>query len=499
MRRVLVGACSMVALGLAVSAAPGCGSSNDDSTFDGGSSGGDVDGMAPCTGIACGMGDTGAKPNCVGLECMQVPCDNGGKTTVSGIVYDPAGKVPIYNATVYVPNAPLADIPDGAKTCDRCDAAVSGKPIAITSTDTAGRFTLENVPIASKVPLVIQIGKWRRQVELPSVAKCTDTAVDKSLTTLPKNRTQGNIPRMALSTGGADPLQCLLRKMGVDDSEFGVAGSDARIHLYAGGGFTEGATPKPASSKFAASVSNGASYASSATLWASVASLQNYDLVLLSCEGDENETTAGAAKPDAAKQALYDYAKGGGRVFASHYHEVWLRKSPEAAVKSIATWADPERQPPAVGNPAATAVNADISGTFPKAVAMKDWLTQQNALVGGKLPIFDARHNVDAVSAGGLQWISLPNPNAASINAVQYMSFNTPVGAADAAVCGRVVFSNLHVGAGMQGGVSDSPQAAFPDGCQTTDLSAQQKALEFMLFDLSSCVQKDDAAIQAPR
>jgi hypothetical protein len=497
MRRALLGAFSVVVLGVTVSAAPGCGSSDDNSTFDGGSSGGDPD-ASVCTGIACGMGDTGAKPGCVGLECQQVPCDNGGKTTVSGIVYDPAGKVPIYNATVYVPNAPLADIPDGAKTCDRCDAAVSGKPIAITATDTSGKFTLENIPVGDKVPLVVQIGKWRRKIEIPSVAKCADTPLDKSLTRLPKNRAEGNIPRIALSTGGADPLQCLLRKIGVDDAEFGLTGSESRIHLYAGGGFTQG-TPKPASSKFAASLNAGASYPSSETLWSSVAALQSYDLVLLSCEGDENEATAGAAKPDASKQALYDYAKGGGRVFASHYHEVWLRKSPEASVKSIATWADPEKAPPAAGNPATTAVNADISASFPKAVAMKEWLTNQNALASGKLPIFDARHNVDAVSASGLDWISLLNPNAGNGPAVQYMSFNTPVGAADDAVCGRVVFSNLHVGAGSQGGVSDDPQAAFPDGCQTIDLSAQQKALEFMLFDLSSCVQKDDAAIVAPR
>jgi hypothetical protein len=495
MRRLLCASLSLGALTMVVSAMPACGG-DDSSTFGNGGSGGDDSGGA-CTALSCPSAE-GGKPGCVGLECQQTPCEGAAETTVSGTVFDPAGKVPVYNATVYVPNAPLAAIPEGASTCDRCDAAVSGKPIAITATDTSGHFTLKNVPVGDKVPLVIQIGKWRRKVEIPAVARCTDTAVDAAITRLPRNRTEGDIPRIALTTGGADPLQCLLRKIGLDDAEFGVAGSESRVHLYAGGGFTSG-TPKPASKQFAASLNGGASFGSAETFWSDVANLKKYDVVLLSCEGDENETTAGSAKPSTAKQALYDYAKGGGRVFASHYHEVWLRKSPENLVKGVASWADPEKPPPATGNPATTAVNADISGTFPKAIAMKDWLTKQGALSGGKLPIFDARHNVDAVGSNALDWISALNPNASNGPAVQYMTFNTPVGAAEDAVCGRVVFSNLHVGAGTQAGLSDDPQAAFPTGCQTQDLSAQQKALEFMLFDLSSCIQKDDAAIQPPR
>jgi hypothetical protein len=99
-----------------------------------------------------------------------------------------------------------------------------------------------------------------------------------------------------------------------------------------------------------------------------------------------------------------------------------------------------------------------------------------------------------AIAPFSQQWVYTGSPAN-----VQYMTINTPVEEAEnvAALCGRLVHTDLHVTAGM-GSDSSDMDTPFPGGCTTDDLSPQEKALEFILLDLGSCVQKEDTIPEPP-
>ena len=453
-------------------------------------------------------GNVGGGHDCVNLECRQStcrqgqctqpPCTGGAatRTTVSGTIYDPAGKVPLYNIAVYVPNADLEPIADGP-SCDPCDPAtgtslLSGSPIALTKTDTAGRFTLGieggDVPSGSDVPLVIQVGKWRRQITLPSaVTACQDNPIDNpDLLRLPRNQDEGHIPKMALTTGELDALECLLRKVGIDESEFTPESGSGRVNFYAGGGGT---------SSYDARLNGGAAITpvhpggGASDWWDSVDNLKKYDIILHACEGSQGQFSGNqqprSAKSQQARQALQTFADLGGRVFASHWHVYWFEQGP-AAFRSIATFNHRSGLP----NPYTATIDANRT-------ALTDWMMNVGgSTTRGQVLLRQNASNttVDAVTGGNIsqRWIYAADRNP---QAVTYLQANTPVPPEGSGQCGKVVLSDLHVsgGAGSGGDAgagpgSDQPNRPFPTGCVTTELSPQEKVLEFMLFDIASCV-----------
>jgi hypothetical protein len=199
-----------------------------------------------------------------------------------------------------------------------------------------------------------------------------------------------------------------------------------------------------------------------------------YDIVLLSCEGQETTNINPIA--------LLDYTAGGGRVFASHFHYVWFNSGPFNAMP-LATWTP--------GDNDMFTIQADVEtklpsgASFPKGEAMQSWLDNVGVLHDGTFQIEEAKHNADVGPSNTLStpWI-LADKSANPPGATQYFSFDTPLGAAPANVCGRVVYSDLHVA----GASHDDPSLPVPAECNPEPLSPQEDALEFMLFDLSSCL-----------
>jgi hypothetical protein len=435
------------------------GSGGQGGSITGGSGGAAGAGIAGRTGSG-GPGGQGVPGVCTGLACAIDKCDGRPKTTVKGAVYDPAGQRPLYNVMVYVPNAALDPIAEGV-SCQRCDATASGRPVASALTDPTGRFTMENVPVGTNVPVVIQIGKWRRELRLPEVKACQDNVFDGTETfRLPRDQSEGHLPKIAMTRGGADSLECLMKRIGVADSEFTNPDGAGRVNIFHETGDSD-------------KYSSGATFPPATSLWGTVDTLRKYDMVIMSCHGNSGH---GRAQPTAEKVTIKAYLDQGGRVFGSHFHYSLIRGETQNHLPTpfpvIAAW-DGE-------NPESYSIETMI----PKGEAFADWLVAVGAsTVRGTINLMSVEGAAMSLMPGyGQRWIF-------ASNSVPYFSLNTPVekNATPDEQCGRFVHTGIHINNGSE---ADAP---FPGGCEQRPLTAQEAALEFLIFDLSACIIRDDA------
>jgi hypothetical protein len=444
---------------------------------------------AQCTqgGTECGDGYT-CDPDgncmaigaCSGIMCNVATCNGSGQspTTIMGTVYAPNGTLPLYGVTVYVPNSDPGPFADGAQ-CSKCSDTLPGDPIVQTQTIEDGSFILQGIPSGDNIPVVVTIGKWRRQIVIPHVDDCTMVPVDMTDTTLPKSQTDMtantksvDIPRIAISTGSADALECLIRKLGIADTEIGTAGGTQRIQLY-----SDLESAGVGVSKF----DTGTAFADSKNLWDTTAHLSIYDIVILSCEGQQASNT----KPQSALDALKAFADLGGRVFLSHWHNIWIEGATqdgtgqkEAAWTPIATWDDGGTYDG----------NDDLidESNNPKGMSFATWMINvMGSMVRDHVVLTPGTGKSTLVSVDeskAQQWVYTDD----AAKRTQNLQFVTPVEGDSSAACGKVVFSDMHV----SGTIQNPDTKTYPSACTTfgTALSPQEKALAFMLFDISSCV-----------
>jgi hypothetical protein len=476
-----------------------------------GSSGGSSPGFSGPTGGFSANNDGGFAPVCPAgspLSCfVDTKCPNGAKTTLTGKVLDPAGKNPIYNVVVFVPNDPktLPPITPGTNSCSACDTSV-GDYVTATLTDHNGAFTLTGVPTGNNVPLVIQIGKWRRTLTIPSIADCKTTTAPNTVR-LPKNQQEGDMPQMALLTGGLDDLGCFLTKVGIDPKEYSAPHAGGRLDVYQGLG-GQSLTGGPGKAPGLSNGTAGNCTNTSCPLWASTASFEAYDIVFLACEGntfdpDENPDGGGPGQPlfggtpqanvtKAGKQALHDWLNEGGKVFATHFHYTWFKNGPPDFVP-IATWLGYS-----IGS--GTCTNCSIDTTTPSGKNFSAWLQGVGALsTTGGITLNGVADSVSTVNpTTTTRWIYGSSGNNTGAMDTKYLSFETPIGGlpVDAGevnakrYCGKAVFSDLHAGG--------APSGDIPGSCQAAALTAQEKALEFLIFNLAACVADESQPMVIP-
>jgi hypothetical protein len=512
-------------LGLSVGIAS-CGGANGSSGFDkdgsGGGPGGDGGKGADATMGSKDSGhfnllgdatDTGT-PSCTGIACNVQSCGGDpSQTTVTGYVYAPNGILPLYDVQVFVPNAPLTPFAQGVQ-CDNCGAPLSGEPIATALSDPTGHFVMTGVPSGTNIPIVVQLGKWRRQAYIPNVAPCTTTTLTQTgvnaLTRLPSNQmdsdppSTASMPHVALTTGGCDQMGCMLTKLGIADTEFGsqADGYTKAINVYygSGGGQPAGATP-------------------AMNVWGSASILNTYDEVIFSCECSEALGSKGGVYTAAPFGVVTDYLNAGGRIFTTDFQYTWYKYSPDPNLGGGAP--EPEDLTgigSIYGGAPGGASPMTISTTLPKAVALSAWL--KNIFSGVMLPS-GATYPLDMYSQnneinpdvvwGNIQWLDAtktvqwansmyefgggggPPADAGGLEP-RIFTVDTPVGVASDKQCGRGVHLDAHID---QDGMN-TVGAGYPEtGCSAT-LKADEAAFAFFFFDLSSCISNEMEPPQPP-
>jgi hypothetical protein len=482
----------------------GCGAVGQGTGFDGGA--GDrlrdatVD-TAPDVGADARI--TLSDGTSVGEACVGLACQQTCKTTIiTGKVYDPAGLIPLYNVYVYVPNAPLDPLPSGPE-CKPCQAPASGNPLVSATTSADGTFSLLNAPDGEEIPIVLQLGKWRRHLTVPKVDACLSNSVGDGVLRLPRKQHEtspdDNIPLIALTTG-CDGAECFLNtRIGIDVSEFTDPSGTGRVHVYKGNAAQQTFPTEGDANE----------------LWKNAAQMNQYDILFDACECSLYDR-GGAGTTNLGYVNFRNYLDLGGRAFTTHFFvnffadqtqcDADVRCQGQTPLPTVGLWEGnknlalaPDADCPRDSMLISGADCLNIDTTIPKGKAFSDWYADNNAslLVGGgespgHVGLTDIRFDMGTldpslVTAGtATPWLYAGDVSSGVYDAY-YLSLNTPVGTDATTQCGRAIFSDVHL--------SDAPLGTFPGYCSTNPAMSthapNELALEFLFFDLASCVQND--------
>jgi hypothetical protein len=406
--------------------------------------------------MALALTPSAVAQTCTGLCTQQVSCPNGGTTTISGTIYAPNGTDPLPNVLVYIPNAPVAAFTPGV-SCPALGEQPSGSPLVGTVTAVDGTFTLANVPVGQNIPLVIKLGRWRRQVVVPSTTPCAATYFS---TRLPRNHTEGDIPKIAIVTSSTDQVECVVRAVGIDDAEFTSGNTSGRINLYLGDTYP--------------GAHLGAFTPTETSLMSDSSTLNQYDILMLPSQGIFSPPNV----PSTSLDNLANFVDAGGRAYLSHLEYPYIEDnqsllSPGENYPLSITWEQTLQ-------PNIDAAPANINQYLDEAEVMANWLQLTHVITTlGQVPYPSTPQDIFSILSPAQNWLEKSNAGEGA-GILQTVS-HTPETATNQ--CGRVVFDDYDI---EHPAVTVAlPNITFPAECKSGFQSPQESVFEYSLFELS--------------
>jgi hypothetical protein len=418
--------------------------------------------LSACSSSGRSSGD-GGSGNC---GAPGTPFD----TTVVGTVFAPNGQDPVPNATVYVPTGAPSAFPAGV-SCDLCGVP-SG---AVTSTTTRfdGGFTLPHVPPGENVKVVIELGRFRRVVTM-SVTACQPNLAPHDPGSfgvrLPGKdgdlSVDDRVPKIAVATGDYDQIECVLKRMGIE-----------QIDLY--DDRYQGTLPATQGKFF--------------DLLNDRAKLEAYNLVVVNCTYSDFEPKL----TPAVLANLEHYVGAGGRLYATDWAYDFIGQVPAFApylcyVPGGVDGSSPPTSCPGAPQPMGTAHSNTPWSTAatPRDPTLTSWLgVFPSTLVNGQVAVAYNFVVIDRVGDPQMYpttvWL---DGDATDPNALPQLSKGTrPMTVTfDYKQCGRVHYSTYNTEPNAI--PADTAQFRYP-GCDgRTAFNPQERLLEYLIFETAQCV-----------
>lgn len=381
-------------------------------------------------------------------------CAGRPATRIEGVVRFPNGTLPVSRALVYVPVDPSGAVPRSG-TCGECIDRTG--VWAVVETEVDGRFVLSDVPPDATM-VVVQKGPFVRRVPV-TLAPCADNELPAEATRLPRDSSEGEVPRIAVVTGTFDHMQTVLTRLGLSSSAIEIVAGDPDDPAPNDGG---------------------------AGLFRDRDRLLAFDYVFVNCGAGLADSWA-AASPlteRAMRDNIVAFVEGGGRLYVTDLAYDVLEVAMPSAIDfggSAGTSETPEPIDGAESGPSIDrAVHAEVLDAD-----LRAWLGETGALdAAGQMEVRGLEDGWVRVSRANpdraVVWVRGPL-DADVVDDPWGDPWDEPTSVEPSALtvtsdrgCGRALFTSYHT---------------LHDGGGAT-LSAQEQALAYLVLEIGNCIEE---------